>query len=412
MRIAIWHNLPSGGGKRALYDHIKGLVELGHHVEAWCPSTADINFLPLRDIIPEHVIPLEWPTNLGSNRKWDLTYDYRLITKQLRVMEAHCSQCAQEITDAGFDILISHPCMFFATSPIGMYVNLPKILYLQEPKRKLYEGTPLLPWQALDRNGYKNISPTWIRKYFTNLLYVQGLREQLRQERANAAAYDSILVNSFYSRESILRAYGIDSKVCYLGIDTDRFVNKNLQKENMVIGVGAFTKNKNIKFVIKAVSKLRFPRPRLVWVGNMPNEKYINDLSKMATDLSVEFIPRVLVTDNELIDLNNSAKVMVYAPRLEPFGFTPLEANACGTPVVAVAEGGVRETVVNGRNGFLVENSEQAMSDAIQTLLDQPELAATLGEMGRKWVEEKWTLESSIQRLLDRIYEVIPEKRR
>ena len=61
MRIAVWHNLPSGGGKRALHDHVRGLLGRGHTIEAWCPSTADPDYLPLSELIPEHVLPLAWP---------------------------------------------------------------------------------------------------------------------------------------------------------------------------------------------------------------------------------------------------------------------------------------------------------------------------------------------------------------
>jgi hypothetical protein len=42
----------------------------------------------------------------------------------------------------------------------------------------------------------------------------------------------------FFSRESLLRAYGVDARVCYLGIDTDLFTSRQLQRENMVVGVG------------------------------------------------------------------------------------------------------------------------------------------------------------------------------
>ena len=60
MKIAVWHNLPSGGGKRSLYYHVKGLIERGHTVESWCPSTADRTYLPLDDLITEHIIPFNW----------------------------------------------------------------------------------------------------------------------------------------------------------------------------------------------------------------------------------------------------------------------------------------------------------------------------------------------------------------
>jgi len=59
MKIAIWHNLPSGGAKRALWNHVSGLLKRGHKIEAWRPETADKNFLPLGELCPEHVLPLQ-----------------------------------------------------------------------------------------------------------------------------------------------------------------------------------------------------------------------------------------------------------------------------------------------------------------------------------------------------------------
>jgi hypothetical protein len=59
VKIAVWHNLPSGGGKRALYDHVTGLLARGHTVESWCPPTADQDFLPLGTLVVEHVVPLD-----------------------------------------------------------------------------------------------------------------------------------------------------------------------------------------------------------------------------------------------------------------------------------------------------------------------------------------------------------------
>jgi hypothetical protein len=67
MKIAVWHNLPSGGGKRALYYHVKGLVERGHTVESWCPSTAAQSYLPLSELITEHIIPLSWKPKSPKN---------------------------------------------------------------------------------------------------------------------------------------------------------------------------------------------------------------------------------------------------------------------------------------------------------------------------------------------------------
>jgi glycosyltransferase involved in cell wall biosynthesis len=90
---------------------------------------------------------------------------------------------------------------------------------------------------------------------------------------------------------------------------------------------------------------------------------------------------------------------MVYAPRLEPFGLAPLEANACGLPVVAVAEGGVRETIIDGVNGLLVQHQPQMMANAVQRLADDKNLAAQLSNNASKIVQEKWSVDSAVERL-------------
>ena len=95
----------------------------------------------------------------------------------------------------------------------------------------------------------------------------------------------------------------------------------------------------------------------------------------------------------------DAALVMVYAPRLEPFGLAPLEANACGLPVVAVAEGGVRETIIDQVNGLLVDCNPAAMGATIQRLRDDPALARQLGAAGRKLVEANWGVEQATDRL-------------
>ena len=89
----------------------------------------------------------------------------------------------------------------------------------------------------------------------------------------------------------------------------------------------------------------------------------------------------------------------VYAPYMEPFGLVPLESMACGTPVVAVKEGGVKESVLHEETGLLVERNPEIFSEAILRLLQDPELTKTLGENGRQYVAQHWTWEQSTQKL-------------
>ena len=400
MRIAVWHNLPSGGGKRALYYHVRGLIERGHSVEAWCPSTSDRNYLPLSELITEHVLPIDIGQKGKSVARNPLLGLHGDQLRRAKALDEHCRQCAYEINRRNFDILFANSSIIQAVSSIGRYVKAKKVLYLQEPNRWLYEaGEGGLPWVAIPAATRSWMRPRYIRWFLWNLIDTQRLRVLARDERLYASAFDLILVNSYFSRETLLRLYGLDSTVCYLGVDTQLFVNHQHIRENFVVGVGQLTPSKNVEFVIKAVAKIGIPRPRLVWIANMGADWYYEKMRSLAESYEVTFEARASIDDNELVDILNRATAMVYAPRLEPFGLAPLEANACGLPVVAVAEGGVRETIIDGVNGFLVQHQPQMMAQAIQRLAHDKDLAAQLSKNGSKIVQEKWSVNSAVERL-------------
>ena len=405
MRIAVWHNLPSGGAKRALYYHVRGLVERGHSVEAWCPSTSDRKYLPLSELITEHVLPIDIGQKGKSAARISLLRLYSDQLRQATALDEHCRRCADEINRRDFDILFANSSIINAVSSIGRYVKTKKVLYLQDPNRWLYEaiGGNGLPWVAIPRMGQVWRRPHYLLWFVFNLMSVQRMRVLARDERLNASAFDLILVNSYFSRETLLRVYGLDSTVCYLGVDTQLFVNHQYPRENFVVCVGELVPLKNAEFIIKAVAQIDVPRPRLVWIGNWianrGSESYYEEMRSLAKSHEVTFEVRRSIDDKELVDILNRASTMVYAPRLEPFGLAPLEANACGLPVVAVAEGGLRETIIDGVNGFLVQHQPQMMADAIQRLAHDKDLAAQLGKNGSRIVQEKWSVNAAVERL-------------
>jgi glycosyltransferase involved in cell wall biosynthesis len=120
----------------------------------------------------------------------------------------------------------------------------------------------------------------------------------------------------------------------------------------------------------------------------------------------------VKVSDSELVASLNRATAMIYTPRLEPFGFAPLEAAACGLPVVGINEGGVRETVRNGVTGFLVDADPQAAARALEKIFESQSLGRELGATARGWVRDKWTVDQAIDRLQAKLFEVIANRRR
>lgn len=208
-------------------------------------------------------------------------------------------------------------------------------------------------------------------------------------------------MNSFFSRESVLRAYGLDSKVCYLGIDTNLFQPQEVTRENFIVGLGGIYYSKGIDRAISALGTIpKNSRPDLVWIGNLHEKPYQREMEALAASLGVNLHLKIRVTDGELVDYLNRATAMIYTSRLEPFGFAPLEANACGTPVVAIAEGGVRETVKEEINGFLINDDDPiALGQAILKLIDNPDLTQAMSQQAREYVLNNWTWDKAIDRL-------------
>lgn len=402
MKIALFHNLPSGGGKRALYHHVRGMVQRGHVLEGWCLSTADQWFLPLNTLITEHVLPCEWKPRGSTSDLWRSTAEYREAMRRIRAVHDASRRAAGQIDQAPFDLVLAGACRFFGASAIARYTGVPTVHYLGEPYRPLYEAMPALPW----------IAPTFPRRYpvrgfryargvMSDALRVKALRIQAREELANVRACASILVNSRFSRESLLRAFGVESRVCYLGVDTDQFRPIGVPRDRVVLGLGGVYHGKGIDRAIRALASIDAPRrPPLVWIANFSDHEYQSAMERLAWDAQVALTFRLAIPDAQLVDEINRAAVLLYTSRLEPFGFAPLEAGACETPVVAVAEGGVRETIEDGLNGLLVDDDEPgALGRAVLRLIDQPAFAADMGRRARQRVVEHWTWARALDRL-------------
>jgi glycosyltransferase involved in cell wall biosynthesis len=419
MRIAVWHNLPSGGGKRALYDHVRGLVARGHYVESWCPPTADQEFLPMGDLVLEHVVPLDtieclsWRRaavrSAGGGTLVPLVLKALDRRNQLKALDQHSQRCAHEMEEGRFDVVLAGSSRLFAVTSLGRHVKSPAVLYLQEPNRRLYEALPRLPWPALTNSEPFRLSA--VRDRLQDAIRVRGSRILAREELEGVQAYDRVLANSYFSRESMLRAYGIDAVVCYLGVDTERYRDMGLARRRLVVGIGAFLPEKRVEVVIEAVAQLRPPRPALAWIGNSENPQYLKQLVELAERRAVAFTPYRNISHEEVVRVLNEAAVMAYAPRLEPFGYAPLEAAACGLPVVAQAEGGVRETVVDGETGLLVGNHSE-LRGALQRILDDEGLARRLGTAARRHVESAWSLSAATDRLESHLFDLVERKDR
>jgi len=101
----------------------------------------------------------------------------------------------------------------------------------------------------------------------------------------------------------------------------------------------------------------------------------------------------------------NAADVFVTTPWYEPFGITPLEAMACGTPVIGSRVGGIKYTVEDGVNGFLIPpNAPDRLAERLAWLFNHPERISDFGRNGIRRVNQHFTWESVSQQMID-VYE-------
>jgi glycosyltransferase involved in cell wall biosynthesis len=403
LRVAVWHNLPSGGGKRALYNHVKVLKEYGHYLEAWTTDMSSEDYLPLSDLITENRKSVKLKFDSLNNIENPITRE----RKKIKLLESHCKECVKEIEKKKFDLIFAGSCLFSYMPYIGSFTRLPKIVYIGEPFRYLYEAMPDNIWQA----PYPEIRIKKIKRLISDYKINYSRRIKVRREIEAADSYNKILVNSLFSRENVIRSYGTDATVCYLGIDTENFKPVSEKKENYVVGLGKISYLKSVQKAIEIVATIPAgKRPSLKWVSNGSDSNYLDETVALARELDVDYQIYLNVADCELTQIVSKASIMIYTSRLEPFGLAPLEANACGTYVVAVAEGGVRESITNGVNGTLINGYRiNEFTDVIGLFTSDLEFSRKKGLEARKFVEENWNYKFMAENLLREVDDLARE---
>jgi hypothetical protein len=122
---------------------------------------------------------------------------YSEAVARLQEFDEACRRCAKEIAAGQFDLLFANSAVDYNVPFVLRHLRMKKVLYLQEPRRFLYEAAPILPWvsSAADDLGSFLFNPRTILRNYPNL---QTLRLQAKQEWLNVHACDRVLVNSYF----------------------------------------------------------------------------------------------------------------------------------------------------------------------------------------------------------------------
>lgn len=173
-----------------------------------------------------------------------------------------------------------------------------------------------------------------------------------------AARVDYFVANSLAVRNRIRKYYRREAEVIYPPCDTEKF-HVGEKVDDYYLCVGRLVRYKYTHLAVDAFCQ---NGKRLIVVGAGPDL----DLLKSKARRNIEILGRV--SDDELTSLYAGCKALIF-PGEEDLGIVPIEAQACGRPVIAFGKGGALETVVDGKTGlFFYEQTTDALNEAVAHL--------------------------------------------
>lgn len=225
----------------------------------------------------------------------------------------------------------------------GMKVpdGVPHVCYCHSPPRYLWDM----------QEDYTEGMPAWKRRVF------EALTPWLRRfDREAAGRVDRFIANSEFVRERIGRIYGRRAQVIYPPVDLTRFRADRPAGDYYLI-VSALVPYKKVELAVRTFTMMNKP---LVVCGEGPEKQRLRRLAGSSVTVTGA------QSAEQIRERFEGCRAFVF-PGVEDFGITPLEAQACGRPVIAYGEGGALETVVEGETGlFFREQSVEALADAVR----------------------------------------------
>jgi len=186
------------------------------------------------------------------------------------------------------------------------------------------------------------------------------------------------------------------------------------EDKRIVLYLGRLHRSKGIDFLIKAyahlTNDLKFRDALLVIAG--PDDGYLTEAKRLATSLRVadKVVFTGMLSEKEKISAYVDSTICTYLRHYEPFGLVPLEAAACGTPVIVSFGTYMANVVDEGKFGFSVKYGDiNELAEIMDKMLNYYELLRKMGQKGRKFVFENcdW---ANIVTKLEKVYEKVADR--
>ncbi len=271
--------------------------------------------------------------------------DYpKFLRNRYRFFTHKIPRIIEDFDFSGFDLVISSNTAF--SHGIITPLHTKHLCYCHSPMRYAWDWAN--EYKEENRiNGLKSLFYAPLIRY---------LREWDFTASDRPTAY---IANSRNVQKRLLKYYKQESEIIYPPVDTDRFrVNEN--NENYFLIVSTLTPYKKVDLAVQLFNKIG---RKLVIIGDGPQLPYL----KRIAGINIDFLG--FKDDKTVKEYIQNCRAFIF-PGEDDFGITPVEAMACGKPVLCFGKGGCTETVQTGKTGeFFFEQTVESMEDGLARLL-------------------------------------------
>lgn len=369
MKIAIFHELHSGGARRGTNEFAKQLKNRGHKVDLYTIGSGKNKD---EEIFYNRIYQYEFYPKIWKGHNWKI----RLYKDSIELIKICLfdRKVAKIIEKRNYDLAYVAASDYIESPFILNFLKIPKFFYCNDPYYRIIYEPELFNKIGVSRMRilYENLN-RFIRKHI---------------DRWNIGKADFIIAISQFANNSFNSAYNRFGDIVYYGVDTKFFSPQKKIRDIDLLYVGSsetldgYSLFKNTVEKIKHKVKIREVLVEKEWLG-----------------------------DKDLLNVYQRSKILIAPAFREPLGLVPLEAMSCGVVVVAVDDGAHKETVVNGKTGFVVKNDPRLIAQKIDWLLENSRELTMMSTNSRNIMVEKWNWENRGKELESLLVEKLKEYR-
>ncbi|WP_428241005.1 glycosyltransferase family 4 protein [Gynuella sp.] len=292
----------------------------------------------------------------------------------------------EQLDLSGYDLIISSSHAFakgVITGPDQLH-----ICYCHSPIRYAWDFQNQYLRDAGLNTGIRGL----ILRWFLHKIRIWDVR--------TANGVDLFIANSSYIRRRIRKVYGRSSKVIHPGVSIEKF-SVGVEKEDYFLTASRLVPYKRVDIIVEAF--VRMPEKKLKVIGDGPGMSNIKHMARKSPNIEILGYQDFSTLRHNM----QRAKAFIFAAE-EDFGIIPVEAQACGTPVLAYGKGGVKDSVIDGVTGLFFENqTAQSICDVVSEFDDGSRAfdSNTIRSHAKLFSNERFREE-----FMHAVYEIMSEK--